>query len=61
MMMMMMMMMVMMIPLNIKQFEPPSVEWYGGEDGPLHFFKHVYSYRDIVEMLLYLILSKLLD
>ena len=27
------------IPLNIKQFEPPSVEWYGGKDGPLHFFQ----------------------
>ena len=25
------------IPLNIKQFGPLSVEWYGCEDGPLHF------------------------
>ena len=29
------------IPSNIKQFELPSVDWYGGEDGSSHFFKHV--------------------
>ena len=57
----MMVMTILSHPLNIKQFGSPFVEWYGGEDGPLHFFKHVQSCRACVEILLYEMLSKLLN